>query len=153
MILPVGSTIESVTYFVHDSSASYSLSLALVGITQPAKSTALQSTTSTVGVSGDATVTQTVGHVVVPDTAYFVRASTLYWGNAGNQSGYLRGPAGADFDLFLWYWNGSAWVEVASGETASTNESIVYNGAAGWYLWGVYSYSGTGTYHFYYDHP
>ena len=32
---------------------------------------------------------------------------TYYWGNAGNQNGYLRGPAGTDFDLYLWRWNGS----------------------------------------------
>jgi hypothetical protein len=78
---------------------------------------------------------------------------TYYWGNAGNQIGYLRGPAGNDFDLYLWRWNGTSWVQVASGTTASNNESITYSGAAGWYLWGVYSYSGSGTYHFYYDHP
>lgn len=78
---------------------------------------------------------------------------TYYWGNAGNQIGYLRGPGGTDFDLYLWRWNGTSWVQVASATTLSNNESIVYNGAAGWYLWGVYSYSGSGTYHFYYDHP
>lgn len=78
---------------------------------------------------------------------------TYYWGNAGNQIGYLRGPAGSDFDLYLWRWNGTSWVQVASATTVSNNESITYNGAAGWYLWGIYSYSGSGTYHFYYDHP
>ena len=78
---------------------------------------------------------------------------TYYWGNAGNQIGYLRGPAGTDFDLYLWRWNGSSWVQVASATTVSNNENITYNGAAGWYLWGIYSYSGAGTYHFYYDHP
>jgi len=78
---------------------------------------------------------------------------TYYWGNAGNQIGALRGPAGSDFDLYLWRWNGTAWVQVASATTISTNENITYNGAAGWYLWGIYSYSGSGTYHFYYDHP
>lgn len=78
---------------------------------------------------------------------------TYYWGNAGYQTGYLRGPAGSDFDLYLWRWNGTSWVQVASATTISNNESISYNGAAGWYLWAAYSYSGSGTYHFYYDHP
>ncbi|HEY7215610.1 MAG TPA: matrixin family metalloprotease [Thermoanaerobaculia bacterium] len=78
---------------------------------------------------------------------------TYYWGNTGVQIAYLRGPAGSDFDLYLWRWNGTAWVQVASATTISSNESISYSGAAGWYLWGVYSYSGSGTYHFYYDHP
>jgi hypothetical protein len=78
---------------------------------------------------------------------------TYYWGNAGIQNGYLRGPAGSDFDLYLWKWNGSSWVQVASATTVSTNENISYNGTAAWYLWGVYSYSGSGTYHFYSNHP
>ena len=78
---------------------------------------------------------------------------TYYWGNAGNQIGALRGPAGTDFDLYLWRWNGASWVQVASATSVSSSENITYNGAAGWYLWGVYSYSGAGTYHFYYDHP
>jgi hypothetical protein len=78
---------------------------------------------------------------------------TYYWGNSGNQVGYLRGPGGSDFDLYLWRWDGASWVQVASATSVSTNENITYNGSAGWYLWGVYSYSGSGTYHFYYDHP
>lgn len=78
---------------------------------------------------------------------------TYYWGNAGLQNGYLRGPAGSDFDLYLWKWNGSSWVQVASATSVSTNENINYNGTAAWYLWGVYSYSGSGTYHFYGNHP
>ena len=78
---------------------------------------------------------------------------TYYWGNAGFQNGSLRGPAGADFDLYLWQWNGSSWVQVASATSVSTNENISYNGTAAWYLWAVYSYSGSGTYHFYSNHP
>ena len=78
---------------------------------------------------------------------------TYYWGNTGNQLGSLRGPAGTDFDLYLWRWNGSSWVQVASATSVSNNEDITYNGAAGWYLWGVYSYSGSGTYHFYKASP
>jgi hypothetical protein len=78
---------------------------------------------------------------------------TYYWGNGGNQIGSLRGPGGTDFDLYLWRWDGTSWVQVASATSVSSNENITYNGAAGWYLWGAYSYSGSGTYHFYYDHP
>jgi hypothetical protein len=78
---------------------------------------------------------------------------TYYLANAGNQIGALRGPAGIDFDLYLWSWDGTQWVQVAAATTVSNNENITYNGAAGWYLWGVRSYNGTGTYHFYYDHP
>ncbi|HEV8582606.1 MAG TPA: matrixin family metalloprotease [Thermoanaerobaculia bacterium] len=78
---------------------------------------------------------------------------TYYWGNAGFQNGSLRGPAGSDFDLYLWKWDGTRWVQVASATTVSNNENISYNGTAAWYLWGVYSYSGSGTYHFYSNHP
>lgn len=78
---------------------------------------------------------------------------SYYWGNAGNQIGSLRGPGGSDFDLYLWKWNGSAWVQVASATSTSSNENITYNGTAAYYLWGVYSYNGTGSYHFYSSHP
>lgn len=79
---------------------------------------------------------------------------TFYWGNGGWHYGRLRGPAGTDFDLYLWRWNGTSWVQVASATTASNNENIdYYNATAAWYLWGVYSYSGSGTYHFYLDQP
>lgn len=92
-------------------------------------------------------------HINAVGATQYQPCGTYYWGNAGNQIGALRGPAGTDFDLYLWRWNGSSWVQVAAAATSSNNENITYNGAAGWYLWGVYSYSGTGTYHFYYDHP
>ncbi len=76
-----------------------------------------------------------------------------YWGNAGTQYGYLRGPAGTDFDLKLWRWDGTQWILVANAASVSSNENISYSGTAAWYMWGVYSYSGSGTYHFYESHP
>ena len=76
-----------------------------------------------------------------------------YTAAAGWHRGRLRGPGGTDFDLVLWQWNGSAWVQVASALSASSSENIDYNGTAGWYLWGVESFSGAGTYHFYVDKP
>lgn len=92
-------------------------------------------------------------HLTGTGTTQYQPCGTYYWGNAGLQNGYLRGPAGTDFDLYLWRWNGSSWVQVASALSVSSNENISYNGAAGWYLWGVYSYSGAGTYHFWESHP
>jgi hypothetical protein len=86
-------------------------------------------------------------------TTQYQPCGTYYWGNAGFQNGYLRGPVGTDFDLYLWRWNGTSWVQVASAASASSSENISYNGAAGWYLWGAYSYSGSGTYHFWESHP
>lgn len=76
-----------------------------------------------------------------------------YSGVAGNHQGWLVGPGGTDFDLYLWKWSGTAWVQVASATSVSSTESITYSGTAAWYLWGVYSYSGAGQYHFWLKKP
>lgn len=72
---------------------------------------------------------------------------------SGTIRGYVQGPALTDFDLFLDKWNGSAWAQVASATTLSSSDSIVYSGTAGSYRFRVYSYSGSGTYHFWYQKP
>jgi len=73
---------------------------------------------------------------------------------SGLHKGYLRGPtSGADFDLYLYKWNGSSWVIVASSESATANEDISYSGTAGYYEWEIRSYSGSGAYNFYLSHP
>ena len=75
---------------------------------------------------------------------------SYYFSNvSGSHKGCLVGPAsGADFDLYLQKWNGSAWVIVARSESATSSETISYYGSAGYYRWQVYSYSGTGSYNF-----
>ncbi|MFK3985226.1 S1 family peptidase [Micromonospora sp. NPDC050397] len=65
---------------------------------------------------------------------------------SGTHRGCLDGPSGVDFDLYLQKWNGSAWVDVAAGESASSDETITYNGTAGYYRYDVYAYSGSGSY-------
>lgn len=65
---------------------------------------------------------------------------------SGTHSANLTGPAGADFDLYLQRWNGSAWSTVGSSESATSTETVSYNGAAGYYRWRIYSYSGSGGY-------
>ena len=67
--------------------------------------------------------------------------------------GWLVGPVGPDFDLYLRRWNGFSWVNVASSLSSSSNESITYNGTAGYYMWRIYSYSGSGSYNFWLDRP
>jgi aqualysin 1 len=81
--------------------------------------------------------------------------NTYYYSSvSGTHRGYLRGPtSGADFDLYLYKWNGSTWVIVASGESATANEDIAYSGTAGYYEWKIYSYSGSGAYSFYLSKP
>jgi len=79
---------------------------------------------------------------VHPGGTYF------YSNRSGTHRGCLRGPSSADFDLYLYRWNGFSWSIVARGETSSSSEDITYNGSAGYYYWRVYSYSGSGSYSF-----
>lgn len=65
---------------------------------------------------------------------------------SGTHSGTLTGPSGADFDLYLYKWNGSAWAIVARSEGATSSESINYSGTAGYYYWRILSFSGSGAY-------
>lgn len=71
----------------------------------------------------------------------------------GYLTGQLFGPSGTDYDLYLQKWNGSSWSSVASGATASANETVQYNGTAGTYRWRIHAYSGTGTYNVYSNIP
>jgi hypothetical protein len=74
-------------------------------------------------------------------------------GISGHQEGWLEGPSGADFDLYLWQWNGSSWVVVGASTSITPNESVGFDGAAGYYYWEIYSFSGSGVYDFWLKHP
>ncbi len=65
----------------------------------------------------------------------------------------LSGPSSADFDLYLYKWNGSSWSIVARSEGSTSTEAISYNGTAGYYYIEVYSYSGSGTFTLNYTLP
>jgi len=71
---------------------------------------------------------------------------TYYQAPAGMHTAELDGPNGVDFDLELHRWNGSAWSKVAQSVSSGPDESIAYNGTAGYYAWVVRSYSGSGSY-------
>lgn len=71
-----------------------------------------------------------------------------YYAGNGSETGYLRSDDG-DFDLYLYKWSGWGWRQVASSTSASSDETIDYNGSSGYYYWEVYSYSGSGSYDFY----
>ncbi|HEX2224321.1 MAG TPA: matrixin family metalloprotease [Thermoanaerobaculia bacterium] len=73
--------------------------------------------------------------------------------SGGTHSGYLRGPAGTDFDLALWRWTNGSWALVTFSAGSSSSENISYNGTAGWYYWEVTAHSGSGTYHFWLNRP
>ena len=72
---------------------------------------------------------------------------------SGVHSGTLTGPSGADFDLYLRRWNGSAWVTVAASEGPTSSESISFNGSAGFYYWRILSFSGSGNYSLCFSRP
>ncbi|MFD0725383.1 PKD domain-containing protein [Lysobacter brunescens] len=74
-------------------------------------------------------------------------------GGNGTYQARLTGPSNADFDLYMYRWNGSAWTQVAKSEGATSTESINYNGTAGYYYLEVRSYSGSGTYNAQYLFP
>jgi Zn-dependent metalloprotease len=80
---------------------------------------------------------------------------TYYYSSvSGTHTGKLTGPAsGADFDLYLYKWNGSAWVQVGASESATANENISYSGTSGYYEYKVLSYSGSGSYTLCISHP
>lgn len=71
----------------------------------------------------------------------------------GTVSVALTGPAGADFDLSLYRYSGSAWVKVAQSNSPTSTESISYAGTAGYYYIQVKSYSGSGAYTVSYTFP
>ena len=76
-----------------------------------------------------------------------------YYSSPGTHSGWLRGPTGTDFDLYLEKWNGWWWSVVAAAESTTSEESITYSGSSGYYRWAVQSYSGSGSYTFWLKKP
>ena len=79
---------------------------------------------------------------------------TWYFSSAsGVHRGWLRGPAGTDFDLYLQKWNGFFWSTVARSESVTSEEQIAYSGTQGYYRWRVNSYSGSGPYTFWLQRP
>ena len=84
---------------------------------------------------------------------YQPNGTYYYSGVSGSHKGWLRGPSNADFDLYLYKWNGSTWKRVASSAGSTSTESISYSGTSGYYMWEVYSYSGSGSYEFWLQKP
>lgn len=89
-------------------------------------------------------------------TAYSPSA-TGFSSNGGQFKGNLRGPAAADFDLYLERRSsgllGSSWSIVSRAESPGSSEDIVYSGTSGTYRWRIKSYSGSGSYTFYFRNP
>jgi aqualysin 1 len=73
---------------------------------------------------------------------------TYYYSGSGTHTGCLEGPSSADFDLYLYRWDGRRWRQVASSLSVTSSEQITYAGSAGYYYWEIRSYSGSGSYVF-----
>ncbi|MGK7296126.1 MAG: PKD domain-containing protein [Candidatus Wenzhouxiangella sp. M2_3B_020] len=78
---------------------------------------------------------------------------TYFYSGGGRFQAWLEGPSSADFDLELRKWNGSGWSRVARSISSTSSESIDYNGTAGYYYWRILSYSGSGSYDFWFINP
>lgn len=88
------------------------------------------------------------------DYDYQPNGTYYYSSSLGFHKGCLVGPSsGADFDLYLQKWNGSAWVIVARSESETSNETISSFNGPGYYRWQIYSYSGLGSYNFWRQSP
>jgi subtilisin family serine protease len=72
---------------------------------------------------------------------------------SGTHRACLAGPAEADFDLYLYRWNGSRWVIVARSEGDTASETVSFTGNAGFYLWRVVSAEGSGSYQLAFNRP
>jgi streptogrisin C len=80
-------------------------------------------------------------------SAYQPNGSYFYSSRSGTHQGCLDASSSSvDFDLYLQKWSGSSWVTVASGTSAGPDETVSYNGTAGYYRYRVHAYSGSSTY-------
>ncbi|MEV0457307.1 M64 family metallopeptidase [Catellatospora methionotrophica] len=87
------------------------------------------------------------GSAFQPDGTYYYTAAS------GTHRACLDGPTGAEFNLQLQKWNGSAWTVVASAATSGPDETLTYSGTAGYYTYLLQSASGAGSYTFAYSAP
>lgn len=78
---------------------------------------------------------------------------TWFQSNGGRFQAWLEGPSGTDFDLRLMRWNGRSWVAVDTSLSSSSSEQIDFQGGSGFYYWRIESFSGSGSYEFWFKNP
>jgi subtilisin family serine protease len=83
----------------------------------------------------------------------FEPGGVRYYAAAGTHQGWLRGPAGTDFDLFLQRWNGLWWANVARQTGAGSEHAISHADRAGYYRWRIRARTGGGAYDFWLVRP
>jgi secreted trypsin-like serine protease len=139
------SGLGNATYTLTPSLSGYSFSPASRSVTVNGANVSGQDFSGTASTGGGDWKTQSGtlysgGNATVPSSPGYVQ------GGAGTYQATLSGPSTADFDLFLFKWNGASWVQVAKSDGSTSSESISYNGTAGYYALQVKSYSGSGSY-------
>lgn len=77
---------------------------------------------------------------------------TYFYTGGGLLKGCLRGPSGTDFDVYSSGGTPGARPR-AQGITPGSSEDVSYSAGAGYYLWRVQSYAGSGTYSFAMQRP
>ena len=87
------------------------------------------------------------------DVSYQPNGGYYYSGVTGEHKGWLRGPAGTNFNLYLIRSDGASWYVVASSMGANSSEDLTYVGPPGTYTWRVLSFSGSGSYDFWMKQP
>ncbi|GIF75459.1 S1 family peptidase [Asanoa siamensis] len=86
-------------------------------------------------------------------SAYQPNGSYYYSSLSGTHRACLDAPAGTDYDLYLQKYSGSTWVNVAQATSPNADETVSYNGTAGYYRYRVHAYSGSGSYSLGYSNP
>lgn len=83
--------------------------------------------------------------------SYQPNGSYYYINRKATHKGCLIGPSGVNFDLELQKRkarDSNEWVTVAHNNGPDANETISYDGEAGFYRWKIYSVRGYGNYNF-----
>ena len=142
----------------YSAAGTYTVALTVTDTTSQTNATS-QSVTVSAAQTGSgpcSDCTTKTGTLASGGTAYDPSANG-FASNGGQFKGYLRGPAGTDFDLYLEKLTsgilGTSWSSVASAATTGSSEDVVYTGTAGTYRWRLKSYSGAGAYTFYVKNP
>ncbi|MFC4119198.1 S1 family peptidase [Nonomuraea zeae] len=86
------------------------------------------------------------GSLTSNQSAYQPNGSYYQATVSGTHAACLDGPNGTDFDVYLQRWNGSTWAVVASATSPNPDETLSFNGTAGYYRYRVHAYSGSGSY-------